>query len=88
MKLLLEHADKEGIRYYEAYRKHGGYRAVEKAFKMTPEEIVEEVKKSGLRGRGGAARPEAVGVAIEADVAADDLRIARQGALDVAAGRR
>src|ERR1044071_1174999 len=57
MKLLLEHADKEGIRHYEAYRKHGGYRSVEKAFKMTPEEIVEEVKKSGLRGRGGAGFP-------------------------------
>ncbi len=57
MKLLLEHAHVEGIRYYDAYRKHGGYRSVEKAFKMTPEEIVEEVKKSGLRGRGGAGFP-------------------------------
>lgn len=57
MKLLLENIDKEGIRYYEAYRKHGGYRSVEKALKMTPAEIVEEVKKSGLRGRGGAGFP-------------------------------
>lgn len=57
MKLLLEHAHVEGIRYYDTYRKHGGYRSVEKAFKMTPEEIVEEVKKSGLRGRGGAGFP-------------------------------
>lgn len=57
MKLLLEHANVEGIRYYEAYRKNGGYRSVEKALKMTPEEIVEEVKKSGLRGRGGAGFP-------------------------------
>ena len=47
MKVLLEHAHVEGIRYYEAYRTNGGYRSVEKAFKMTPEEIVEEVKKSG-----------------------------------------
>ncbi len=36
----------------------GGYRSVEKALKtMTPEEVVEEVKKSGLRGRGGAGFP-------------------------------
>src|ERR1043165_6444191 len=57
MKLLLEHDKIEGIRHYDTYRKMGGYRSVEKAFKMTPEEIVEEVKKSGLRGRGGAGFP-------------------------------
>ncbi len=57
IKLLLEHDKVEGIRYYDAYRKHGGYRAAEKAFKMSPADIVEEVKKSGLRGRGGAGFP-------------------------------
>lgn len=57
MKLLLEHAHVEGIRYYDTYRKHGGYRSVEKALKMSPDDIVEEVKKSGLRGRGGAGFP-------------------------------
>lgn len=57
VKLLLENDHLEGIRYYATYRKHGGYRAAEKAFKMTPAEIVEEVKKSGLRGRGGAGFP-------------------------------
>src|SRR5881396_281616 len=57
MKLLLENAHIEGIRFYEAYRKHGGYRSVEKALKMSPADIVEEVKKSGLRGRGGAGFP-------------------------------
>lgn len=57
-KLLLEHAHVEGINTYEVYRKHGGYRSVEKALKtMNPDAVVEEVKKSGLRGRGGAGFP-------------------------------
>ncbi len=58
VKLLLEKAHVEGIRSYEVYRREGGYRAVEKALKtMSPEAIVDEVKKSGLRGRGGAGFP-------------------------------
>lgn len=57
-KLLLDKAHVEGIRTYDVYRREGGYRSVEKAFKsMSPEEVVEEVKKSGLRGRGGAGFP-------------------------------
>ena len=56
-KLLLANDNIEGIRYYDAYRKNGGYAAVEKALKMSPADIVEEVKKSGLRGRGGAGFP-------------------------------
>ena len=39
------------------YRREGGYQSVEKALKMPPADIVEEVKKSGLRGRGGAGFP-------------------------------
>lgn len=56
-KVLLDKAHIEGIRYYDAYRKNGGYAAVEKALKMVPADVVEEVKKSGLRGRGGAGFP-------------------------------
>ena len=56
-KLLIDKVNIDGIRFYDAYRKNGGYASVEKAFKMTPEAIVEEVKKSGLRGRGGAGFP-------------------------------
>ena len=56
-KLLLEKAHVEGIRYFDTYRREGGYRSVEKALKMAPADIVEEVKKSGLRGRGGAGFP-------------------------------
>jgi NADH-quinone oxidoreductase subunit F len=57
MKLLLDKAHIEGIRYYDTWKKNGGYESVAKALKMSPEEIVEEVKKSGLRGRGGAGFP-------------------------------
>ena len=56
-KLLLDKAHIEGIRYYDTYRKNGGYAAMEKAFKMPPADVIEEVKKSGLRGRGGAGFP-------------------------------
>lgn len=57
-KLLLEHINEPGIQTFDVYRQKGGYRAVEKALKaMSAEDVVEEVKKSGLRGRGGAGFP-------------------------------
>ena len=56
-KLLLKNAHIEGIRHFDVYKREGGYQSVEKAFKMQPGDIVEEVKKSGLRGRGGAGFP-------------------------------
>ena len=58
-KKLLIHNDKvPNIHTLAVYREHGGYASVEKALKtMTPEAVVEEVKKSGLRGRGGAGFP-------------------------------
>ncbi|MEO6949088.1 MAG: NADH-quinone oxidoreductase subunit NuoF, partial [Ginsengibacter sp.] len=56
-KLLLKNIDVEGIRNYDVYRREGGYQSVEKALKMQQGDIVEEVKKSGLRGRGGAGFP-------------------------------
>ena len=56
---LLIHNDKvPGIHTLEVYRAHGGYASVEKALKtMTPDQVTDEVKKSGLRGRGGAGFP-------------------------------
>lgn len=58
-KKLLIHNDKvPNIHTLDVYRAHGGYASVEKALKtMTPDQVTDEVKKSGLRGRGGAGFP-------------------------------
>lgn len=42
------------------YMKHGGYDNARSALKMMPDEIIEMVKRSGLRGRGGAGFPAGV----------------------------
>lgn len=48
----------DGIRTIDVYRKRGGYKTAEKVLKeMTPEKVIEDVKASGLRGRGGAGFP-------------------------------
>ncbi|MCA0363879.1 MAG: NADH-quinone oxidoreductase subunit NuoF [Bacteroidetes bacterium] len=58
IKILTDRINIPGIETFEVYRKNGGYEAVEKALKkMSPDEVVEEVKKSGIRGRGGAGFP-------------------------------
>ncbi len=49
------------------YRTAHGYAALSKALEMTPTELIEEVKRSGIKGRGGAAFP--MGVKWEAVVA-------------------
>ena len=41
----------------EIYEKHSGYEALKKALGMKPDAVIEEVKKSNLRGRGGACFP-------------------------------
>jgi NADH-quinone oxidoreductase subunit F len=46
-----------GARSYAGWVERGGYEALKKALAMTPEAVVEEVKASGLRGRGGAGFP-------------------------------
>ncbi len=57
-KILLNNIEVPGLAEFQVYRKLGGYAAVEKALKtLTPDEVTEEVKKSGLKGRGGAGFP-------------------------------
>ncbi|HZK77201.1 MAG TPA: NADH-quinone oxidoreductase subunit NuoF [Candidatus Kapabacteria bacterium] len=55
-KLILP--DVAGLRNIDTYIAHGGYgEAMRKAYAMSPAAVTDEVKKSGLRGRGGAAFP-------------------------------
>lgn len=45
---------------YDSYLKDGGYEGLRKVLKMKPEEVIDQVKKSNLRGRGGAGFPAGV----------------------------
>lgn len=54
---LLKGISESGSETLASYRSRGGYNALEKALSMEPGQIIEEVKRSGLRGRGGAGFP-------------------------------
>jgi NADH-quinone oxidoreductase subunit F len=54
---LTAHWKEEQSHTLEYYLKQGGYQAAKKAYGMEPEAVIEEVKASGLRGRGGAGFP-------------------------------
>jgi NADH-quinone oxidoreductase subunit F len=59
--VLLRHRDIPDIDKLEVYRKHGGFEALRKVLtSMRPSEVLNEVKASGLRGRGGAGFPTGV----------------------------
>ncbi len=58
-RILLEHEHDPDIRKIDGYAAKRGYEGLKKIFqsKMSPEAVIEEVKASGLRGRGGAGFP-------------------------------
>jgi NADH-quinone oxidoreductase subunit F len=56
-RFLLKNIESPNSAEIDEYLRIGGYRNISRAFEMKPEEIIEEVKKSGLRGRGGAGFP-------------------------------
>ncbi|HPD28713.1 MAG TPA: NADH-quinone oxidoreductase subunit NuoF [Phycisphaerae bacterium] len=59
--VLLRNVGVAGVRRLETYRARGGYAAAAKALRtMTPQQVVDEVKRSNLRGRGGAGFPTGV----------------------------
>ena len=57
-RIVLENCGRFDAESIEEYMASGGFSALEKAmFEMTKEEVIEEVDKSGLRGRGGGGFP-------------------------------
>jgi NADH-quinone oxidoreductase subunit F len=56
-RVLTRNVGRPEARTVAGYKQRGGYAGLAKALKMEPGEVIEEVKKSGLRGRGGAGFP-------------------------------
>src|SRR5690242_12700205 len=56
--LQLRRVHLENSRSLDVYRRNGGYEAIKKVLDgMSPDDVINEVKKSALRGRGGAGFP-------------------------------
>jgi len=59
-KVVTRRFGNEEAKTIAGYERDGGYQILRKALAMTPQSIVEEVKKSNLRGRGGAGFPTGI----------------------------
>ncbi len=59
-KILLKNIENPNSADINEYFKVGGYKNLSKAFELQPKDVIEEIKKSGLRGRGGAGFPTAM----------------------------
>ncbi len=58
--VLLANVNQPNSEKITTYLDHGGYEALRRALKMIPDQVIQEVKASGLRGRGGAGFPTGV----------------------------
>ena len=54
MQLLFKDIDEPGLNTLPVYRRRGGWEQAERALDMDPSGVLEELQKSGIRGRGGA----------------------------------
>jgi formate dehydrogenase iron-sulfur subunit len=59
-RLTFSRAGKTNPLSLDDYKNHNGFKGLEKSLTMTAQQIVDEIKNSGLRGRGGAAFPTGI----------------------------
>jgi NADH-quinone oxidoreductase subunit F len=54
VKILLDRIDEPGLNTLPVYERRGGYQSLRKALAMSPEDVLQSIVDSGIRGRGGA----------------------------------
>lgn len=60
LKIIRNYSDRNNSHTMDSYLSNGGYTALAKSLKLDPEEIIDTIKNSGLRGRGGAGFPTGI----------------------------